>query len=101
MKTNKYNLYSDQGKLEITKKLINYELKPFGKKYEDVLKWKRKTPWYETYKFENEKEHDKWRTKCAKFLATKVRPKMSKDRIEREMAWFSLMYGLAVKKIKK
>ena len=101
MKANKYNLYSDEGKLEITKKLINYELKPFGKKYEDVLNWKKKIPWYETYKFENEEEHDKWKNKCIKFLRTKVRSKMTIKNAEKEMSWFSLMYGLAVKKNKK
>jgi hypothetical protein len=81
---------------------INKELEPYNVTMKDIMALPEGNidgkPWYSHYTFNNEAEHDAWRNWCTEYLKTKVTPKLTKERINKEFAWFDLMYGLHTKK---
>ena len=73
---------------ELFRELINLQLEPHGKAYEDVV---NEHDWYMNYRTTREAE--------AEFMAKGVemirkRLRLSKNMAEREMSWFILQWGL-------
>ncbi len=73
---------------EVFLELINKQLEPFGKSYEDV---KDNPDWYMQYRTdeESEKEFIRW---GIELIRKKL--KLNKDRATKEMSWFILQWGL-------
>ena len=74
---------------ELFIELINKQLEPFNKKYEDVLNEK---DWYRTYKTTPDKE--KYFAQYAKERIMKVLG-LNAKMAENEVSWFILQWGLA------
>lgn len=77
---------------EVFKMLINKQLEPHNKTFEDV---QGEEEWYLKYTTteEKEKEFKDWGTDLVR---KKLR--LSKKRAEKEMSWFLLGYGLKMEK---
>jgi hypothetical protein len=73
---------------EVFVELVNLQLKPHGKTYEDV---KGDPEWYMRYKTTREDE-SAFQTQAVEILRTKLG--MTKKMAEREMSWFILQWGL-------
>lgn len=73
---------------EVFVELVNLQLKPHGKTYEDV---KGDPEWYMRYKTTREDE-SVFQTQAVEILRTKLG--MTKKMAEREMSWFILQWGL-------
>jgi hypothetical protein len=88
------------GDPKIIEQFINKELENYGVTMEDVKNYPdgiiEGLPWYQYYTFKTHDDHDEWKNWCIDFLKTQVTPKLRKDRINVEFAWFDLMYGLKV-----
>lgn len=80
---------------EVFIELINKQLEPFGKSYEDV---KDVSDWYLIYRIDEESEK--------KFIIWGIdlirkRLKLRKERAAKEMSWFILQYGLTTSVLKE
>ena len=73
---------------EVFVQLVNLQLKPHGKVYEDVI---GDPEWYMKYKTTREDEV-KFTKAGVEILRTKL--KISKKLAEQEMSWFILQWGL-------
>jgi hypothetical protein len=73
---------------EVFIELINLQLEPHGKKYEDVV---NENDWYMQYSTTREKEQE-FISKATQILKTKLR--MSTAVAEKEINWFILQWGL-------
>ena len=73
---------------EVFVELVNLQLAPHGKTYEDVS---GDPEWYMKYKTTRDAEKT-FQTEGVKILREKLR--MSKTMAEREMSWFILQWGL-------
>lgn len=73
---------------EVFIELINLQLAPHGKTYEDVA---NESDWYMKYSTTREKEAE-FIEKAIEILRTKLR--MSKSIAEKEINWFILQWGL-------
>ena len=73
---------------EVFIELINLQLEPHGKKYEDVV---NEADWYMQYNTTREKEQE-FIKKAVQILKTKLR--MSNSVAEKEINWFILQWGL-------
>lgn len=78
----------------ILEKMINAELKPYGKKMKDVLGVPN---WFQKYTFNSEKEYLKWKDYCINLMTKGVTPKRTESQANREFLWLNLMYGLKCK----
>lgn len=80
---------------EIIKSIINYELKRFGSSYENVLVNPKidGNEWYMHYKFQSEKEYQKWKRYSIKQIKRKS-PYMTNKYAEKQFSWMNLQYGL-------
>jgi len=88
------------GDPKIVELFINKELEKYGVTMEDVKSYPdgiiEGLPWHQYYTFKTHSDHNEWKNWCVDFLKTQVTPKLRKDRIDKEIAWFNLMYGLKV-----
>lgn len=73
---------------EVFVELVNLQLKPHGKTYDDVA---GDPEWYMKYSTTREAEN-KFQTEGVEILRTKLN--MTKKMAEREMSWFILQWGL-------
>ena len=80
---------------EIIKSIINYELKRFGSSYEKVLVEPKidGDEWYMYYKFQSEKEYQKWERYSIKQIKRKS-PHMTNEYAKKQFSWINLQYGL-------
>lgn len=94
-KKKKLNWYKDRD--EILKKMINAELKPYGKEMNDVI---GKDNWFQEYTFKTEEEYSKWKEYCINLMIKEVNPKRTIKEAEKEFSWLDIMYGLKCEFIK-
>lgn len=75
---------------ELFVELINKQLEPFGKKYEDVL---NNPTWYTDYKTTPEAEKE-----FAQYAKERIMKelKLSAKNAENEVSWFILQWGLSI-----
>lgn len=78
---------------EVFIELINLQLEPHGKKYEDVV---NEIDWYMQYSTTREKEQE-FIKKATEILKTKLR--MSNAVAEKEINWFILQWGLTTNNV--
>ena len=78
---------------EVFIELINLQLAPHGKTYEDVV---NESDWYMKYSTTREKEAE-FIERAIEILRTKLR--MSKSIAEKEINWFILQWGLTTNNI--
>jgi hypothetical protein len=97
-KIKKLSRYDDWG--AIIEIIIDKELKPYKKTYQDVIKkplYKikgRDVSWFHKFTFNSMKEHTKWIEFGIDFLRTKVRPAFTKLDAENTMRMIDFNYGL-------
>lgn len=78
---------------DIFKELINKQLEPFGKTYDDVVK---DEDWLKKYFWENEEKYNEYKAWAIDFIRKKLR--WPKWLVTKEFLWFDMAYGLSVKK---
>ena len=78
---------------KLFRELINLQLEPHGKTYEDV---QNEHDWYMNYRTTREEE-SKFMAKGVEMIRKRLR--LSKTMAEREMSWFILQWGLKSTKI--
>ena len=78
---------------DIFKELINKQLEPFGKTYDDVVK---DDDWLKKYFWENEEKYNEYKVWAIDFIRKKLR--WPKWLVTKEFFWFDMAYGLSVKR---
>ena len=91
LKQNKKKMARREKIQEVFVELINLQLEPHGKTYEDV---KKDPNWYMNYSTTRENEST-FMSVGTKIIKEKLR--MSKKLAEMEMSWFILQWGLTTK----
>ena len=91
LKQNKNKMARREKIQEVFVELINLQLEPHGKTYEDV---KKDPNWYMNYSTTRENEST-FMSVGTKIIKEKLR--MSKKLAEMEMSWFILQWGLTTK----
>ena len=91
LKQNKNKMARREKIQEVFVELINLQLEPHGKTYEDV---KKDPNWYMNYSTTRENEST-FMSVGTRIIREKLR--MSKKLVEMEMSWFILQWGLTTK----